>query len=214
MAGADRVPREASVGVGRIVDRRGTRARHVGVQRRRRQREERAEHENAVDGARRGGGREPAHARAARELQQHRLGLVIRVVRGQQRGTAMRVAQPDQRGVAQPARLALDGPGARVDPHARVIERDAEHGGLVPAVHEPGIGIGGEAVMDVERERRERAVACERGRGVQQRGGVLAAAVRDGHARLRRRRESRDAQGLADGGDGIGCHVTPGARSP
>jgi hypothetical protein len=121
-------------------------------------------------------------AGAAQQLQQHGLGLVVEVVGGQQEVDAVAAAHRAEGGVAQLARGRFDAAPALLDHDGALVEGRAKSGGRRGAMRGPGIGVGAEAMMDVEGEQ---GTARMRGRKTQQHHRIEAAAEGDRDARRR-----------------------------
>ena len=196
---ADRVARMAPVLVRRIVDERQAVQGHVLAQRGGAGVDEGPQQQHAVDRAPARGRRESADAGPAREVDQHRLGLVVAVMRGHQHRRSMPRAEARERRVADAARLSFDRGGLRVDGDVLAVERDTEVGGSGAAMREPRVGRGQQPVMDVQRERVDDAACLQHRHRVQQCGGVGAAAIGDRDADRRvARREGRGQRRIDD----------------
>ena len=143
---------------------------------------------------------EAMRAGTAGKLQQQRLRLVVLVVREQHRGGAGVDRSLGQRFVARAPRRGLDavrirGIDGHPPDHERHIERHAQRG----AARLPGVGAGGKAVVDVDRDRRARPRRGQRRDGSRAarpsrarrttppRRGRARSGVPRGHARPRRR---------------------------
>ncbi len=120
-------------------------------------------------------------ARAASELEQQRLGLVILVVRERDRVRTVLARELAQRGIARLARLRLEARarGTRHDDAALGIG-DAAIGAGLRAERRPAIGVRLEAVVDVQSQRAPTARAQRRGAGVEQDDRIAAAREREG----------------------------------
>ncbi len=166
-----------------VVDEREGARTHPRVDRAARQAEERPQPgETARVDARLGHAGKAVGARAACELQQQRLCLVVLMVREQHRGGTGIVRGSGERLVARAPRRGLDAVGIRdIDRHAPDHERHAERRAQCVTARLPGIGARGQPVVDVDRDRRARPRLGQRGDGGEQRDRVAPAGQRHGH---------------------------------
>ncbi|VWC16633.1 hypothetical protein BUB20358_05593 [Burkholderia ubonensis] len=198
-----RIARKARVQVRFVVDPRELALRRIALELRAQQPQQRT---HALDAcrrrtvARRHRG-DPGDTRAAQQLQQHRLGLIVGVLRQPQHGRAMPLAHRVERRVAALPRTRLD-PGAAVARHvdAHRIECDAELRGARLRVRGPRVGVRAQPVVDMQRDAARRARDAY-GR-VEQHRRVEPAAVRDRDACAGRRVGKRNADRIED--DAVG----------
>ena len=120
--------------------------------------------------------------RAAQQLQQHRLRLIVGVMRQRDHVDVLR----EQTLVARVAgeRLETAAAAAR-DLDAMQHERKLARGALGRAELRPAVGVRREPVMDMNRGERDCMARCERCHGVEQYHRIEAARKRHGHARAR-----------------------------
>ena len=148
-----------------------------------RQGEERPQPDSSVVAARRRHRGEPPGAGAAQQLQQQRLGLIVRVMRKQQRGDALLVRELHERGITGCACLRFEArtrhtwhvhvpPGKR---HATLVAGRAADLG-------PRVGVGRKAVMHVQRDDIAARGGCDRAGRVEQHHGITPAGERDADA--------------------------------
>nr|GEU28296.1 hypothetical protein [Tanacetum cinerariifolium] len=223
---AQRVAREARVVVRFVMDVADGVLGHVPVQLPARRAQQRARHHQLRVAQQAGGAVGGVHAGqagragAAQQLQQHGFGLVVHVVGGEQQLQPVFAAQRAQRGVA---RLAGRFFGASLvlalQCHLAGLEGHAQGGAGLFAVDEPGVGVGADAVVDVEGVQRD-AVRLGVGMGqVQQGRGVETATEGDGDAAGRAGLCSGGRDGLVEGaGQGgellLHCLVPNANRGP
>ena len=141
--------------------------------------------------------RERAHLRhrsdalqpgAAQQLQQHRLGLVVEVVRERDD----RLVTPRVDGIARAARRAFQPlGGAALDMHALDRERHAAFGAEALAECGPRVGVGAEAVMHVHRANGSPRLAAMARHEVEKHRRIEAAG--EPHAHRGARRQAREA---------------------
>jgi hypothetical protein len=130
---------------------------------------------------------EACHARPAQQLDQHRLDLVVRVVRGEQYFSGGQL--PLQGRVAD-----LPGPGLRALARGRArihpahLQRQLQRATARPALLDPALGIRVQSVVDVRRAQAARLEAVGKpGQCGQEHGGIEAAAESHAVAPIPRR---------------------------
>jgi hypothetical protein len=130
-------------------------------------------------------------ARTAQQLQQHGFRLVVGMVRQRDEISGM----PGQGRVAQLARGRFDAViiAQRRDVHAFDLQRDAVSRAKLDAEIRPGVGIGADAVMDVQGGKAPFEAWREEMQQVQQHDRIHAAAQADEDAAVpgKKRREAR-----------------------
>ncbi len=128
--------------------------------------------------------------RAAQELQQQRLGLVVGVVRERDEvgvdGGERRVARRARRGFEAHSAAALD-------PRAMHDERDVALRAFGRAECRPRVGVGGQAVVDVQRGELDAMFGRDAREGVEERDRIASAGKRDGDAGRARPPSQRSA---------------------
>ncbi|EDT37376.1 hypothetical protein BamMEX5DRAFT_6844 [Burkholderia ambifaria MEX-5] len=191
---AQRIACVARIGVRFVVDPRELTLRRVALQLGTQQSQERP---HALDAravgtiARRHRG-QAGNPRAAQQLQQHGLGLIVRVLRDPEHRHAVTLAHCIERRIAALAGGRLDAEAA-VARHVDTLrfERDTESLGRRLRMRNPRIGVRTQAVMHVQRDA-ARCASHAHGR-IEQHRRVEAAAVRDRDARIGRQIGKRNA---------------------